>query len=75
LPGKNSRKVIATRLAQIAEITDLLHPMQIGGRKQKSAIDAAMILLHEIQCSKSTEEITSVLFMDIKGAFDHVSLN
>jgi hypothetical protein len=42
--------------------------MQIGGRKQKSAIDAAMILMHEIQRDK-TDEITSVLFMDIKGAF------
>jgi hypothetical protein len=29
----------------------------------------------KIERNKSTKEITSVLFMDIKGAFDHVSLN
>jgi hypothetical protein len=55
--AKISVEIIATRLAQIAEITDLLHPMQIGGRRQKSAIDAAMILLHEIQRNKSAKEI------------------
>jgi hypothetical protein len=49
--------------------------MQISGRRQKSAIDSAIILLHKIQRNKLTKEITSVLFMDIKGAFDHVSLS
>jgi hypothetical protein len=73
--GKISEKIIATRLAQIAEITDLLHHMQIGGRKGKSAINIAIILLHEIQRNKSANEIISILFINIKGAFDHVSLN
>jgi hypothetical protein len=73
--AKISEKIIATKLAQIAEITDLLHYMQIGGRKGKSAIDVAIILMYEIQRNKSANEITSVLFMDIKGAFDHVSLD
>jgi hypothetical protein len=72
--AKISEKIIATRLAHMTEMTDLLHPMQISGRKQKSAIDAAMILMHKIQRGK-TDEIKSVLFMDVKDAFDHVSLN
>jgi hypothetical protein len=72
---KISEKIIATRLPQIAEITDLLHHIQIGDRKRKSAIDAAIILLHEIQRNKSANEITSILFIDIKDAFDHVSLD
>jgi hypothetical protein len=47
-----------------------------GGRKQKSAIDAAMVLQHEIQTAKYQDKaIASVLFMDIKGAYDHVSTN
>jgi hypothetical protein len=73
--AKISEKIIATRLAQMAEITDLLYHMQIRGRKGKSAIDAAMILMYEIQRNKSANEIISVLFMDITGAFDHVSLD
>jgi hypothetical protein len=72
---KISEKIIVTRLAQIAEITDLLRHMQIGGRKGKSAIDTIMILTYEIQRNKSANEIISILFMDIKGAFDHVSLD
>jgi hypothetical protein len=57
------------------EITDLLYYMQINDRKGKSAIDAAMILMYEIQRNKLANEIISILFIDIKEAFDHVSLD
>jgi hypothetical protein len=73
--AKILENIIVIRLAQIAEITDSLHSMQTSGCGQKSAINVVMILLYEIQRNKSTKEITSVLYMDMKGAFDHVSLN
>lgn len=73
--GKISEKIIATRLSYLAFTTDLLYHDQIGGRKQRSAIDAVMSLVHDIQAAKSNKLITSALFLDIKGAFDHVSAN
>ena len=75
--GKIAEKIIASRLAYLAEIPEvnLLDSDQIGGRKQKSAIDAVLSLVHDIQLAKHEKKVTSVLFMDIKGAFDHVSAN
>jgi hypothetical protein len=42
--GKVSEKIMATRLSYWAETTDLLYSEQMGGRKQRSAVDAAMCL-------------------------------
>ncbi len=46
--GKIAEKIIAARLAYLAETTDLLHFNQISGRRKKSAIDAVMTLIHDI---------------------------
>lgn len=71
--GKIAEKVIAERLAHFAETADLLYHDQIGGRKQKSAIDAAISLLSDIEINKHKKKLTSALFMNIKRAFDHVN--
>jgi hypothetical protein len=71
--GKVSEKIIAKRLSYLSEANQLLHMQQMGGRRQRTAIDAAMALTHDIQCAKNVKRITSVLFLDVKGAFDHVS--
>ncbi len=34
-----------------------------------------MILIHDIQLAKQDEKVTLVLFINVKGAFDHVSAN
>ena len=47
----------------------------MGSRKQISAIDAVMSLVHDIQLAKHEDEDILVLFMDVKGAYDHVSTN
>jgi ribonuclease HI len=73
--GKIAEKIIAKRLAHLANTTDLLDDDQLGGRAQKSAIDAALSITHDIQIAKNDGLITSALFLDIKGAFDHVSKN
>jgi hypothetical protein len=46
-----------------------LHPTQIGGRQKKSAITT------EVETNKRLGRKTSALFLDIKGAFDHVAKN
>jgi hypothetical protein len=39
---------MATRLSYLAETIDLLYSEQIGGRSQKSAINAALALTYNI---------------------------
>lgn len=73
--GKVSERIIAKRLGYIAETTDLLDPTQIGGRLKKSAVDATLILTHEVEKNRQQNKLTSTLFLDIRGAFDHVAKN
>jgi len=72
---KVAEKIIAARLSYTAEMSDLLNIDQIGDRRQKSAIDAVLSLVHDIQLAKHEKKATSVLFMNIKEAYDHVSVN
>ena len=57
----------------------LLQDSQLGGRRQRSAIDAVLLLLNNIQSKnsrkKARQRIATILFLDVKGAFDHVSEN
>jgi len=73
--GKVSERILAQRLSFLAETTSLLHPTQIGSRLHKSAIDAALQLVNEIQVNKKINRTTSVLLLDVKGAFDHIAKN
>ena len=72
---KVAEKIIATRLFYIAETSDLLDSDQMNDRRQKSVINAVMTLIHDIQLAKHENRVTSVLFMNIKEAYDHVSAN
>ncbi len=47
----------------------------MGGRKQRSATDAVMCLTHDIQLINNNNKVLSALLLDVKEAFDHVSLN
>lgn len=71
--GKVSERIIAQRLGYLAETTDLLHHTQMGGRVKRSAIDAALLLKNEVETNKLAKMKTSTLFMDVKGAYDHVA--
>jgi len=71
--GKISEKIIATRLSYLAESSNLLHNEQMGGRRYRAAIDAVLCLLHDITQANNQNKILSILFFDVKGAFDHVS--
>jgi len=71
--GKILEKMMAGRLAYLSEAHQLLHKDQIGGRPQRSAIDAALALAHEIDNAKHTKDEVSILLMDVRGAFDNVA--
>ncbi len=47
----------------------------MGGRLHKSAINTALLLQNEVETNKSYKLKTTTLFLDVKGAFDHVSKN
>ena len=74
--GKVLEKIYATRLGYLAnQGTRLLSNTQIGCRRQRSAVDTCLLLLHHIQHQRATKKkplVTSTVFLDIKGAFDHV---
>ena len=42
-------------------------------RKNRFAIDVSLCLLHNIQTAKNSKNVFSCLFLDVKGAFNHVS--
>jgi hypothetical protein len=65
-------KIIAQRLAIMAEFKTLLYMHQIGGRKQKSAINIVMVLIQKMQANWRTRKrdfITSALILDIKNVY------
>ena len=45
----------------------------MGGRKERSAIDAVATLVHTIQQRWEEKKLAAALFMNVRGAFDHVS--
>ena len=45
----------------------------MGGRRERSAIDAVATLVHTVQEKWEEKKLAAALFMDLKGAFDHVS--
>src|SRR5438034_575809 len=47
----------------------------MSSRKQISAIDAVISLIHDIQLAKNENKITSILFINVKGAYDYVFCN
>ena len=73
--GKISEKIIARRLAFLANTSNIIHFDQMGSRKQISAIDVVMSLVHDIQLAKHDNEDTLILFINIKEAYNHVLAN
>ncbi len=50
-----------------------LHQGQIGAQKNRCAIDAVASLVHKVESYWAEKKLAAALFMDVKGAFDHVS--
>ena len=47
--GKVLEKVVTNELSRLYKERSLLHPGQIGARKNKSAVDAVALLIHKVQ--------------------------
>jgi hypothetical protein len=73
--GKISERILAQRLAYLAETSGLLYNSQIKGRLKKSTINIVLFLTNKIETNKRLKHKTIILFLDVKGAFDHVSKN
>ena len=76
--GKVLEKIYATRLSYLANTSGLLHDSQMGGRKQRSTIDAALLLTQYIEEQRLSRKVpsrtvTTSIFLDIQGGFDRVS--
>lgn len=65
--------MIADQLSYSSENFLKLHQRQMGARKKRFAIDAVASLIHEVEQQLSKKKLAAALFMDVKGAFDHVS--
>ncbi len=73
--NKIAKKLIAMQLLYTAKTNDkLLEFNQMRDRKQRSAIDAVLNLVHDAQMAKSRENTLTCLLLDIKDVFDHVML-
>jgi hypothetical protein len=73
--GKISERILAKRLDYLAKITSLLYNSQINRRFKKLAIDTKLLLVNKIQENHLKDYKISVLFLDIKEAFDYISKN
>ncbi len=72
---KIAKKLIAMWLSYTAKTNDkLLDFNQMRNRKQRSAIDAVLNLVHDAQMAKSRENTLTCLLLDVKDVFDHVTL-
>ncbi len=72
---KVAEKIIAMQLSYTAEINDkLLNFDQMRDRKQRSAIDAVLNLVHDARMMKSRENTLICLLLNVKEVFDHVAL-
>jgi ribonuclease HI len=72
--GKVIEKVVADLITDFAEERGIFHEGQFGGRRQRCSGDAVACLIEYIHQAWLQRKLGATLFMDIKGAFDHVLL-
>jgi ribonuclease HI len=71
--GKVVEKLAAEAIASHCEATQALHLGQMGSRRRRSAVDAVACLIQRVHQEWAQKQLAAALFMDVKGAFDHVS--
>ena len=60
-------------LYSICEAAEVLHTGQMGCRRRRSALDAVGCLVQGVHNAWAQRQLAGALFMDVKGAFDHVA--
>ncbi|CCF35795.1 reverse transcriptase [Colletotrichum higginsianum] len=70
--GKGLERLVARRLAWITVKFQVLHDQQFGALPLRSCSDLIAAAIHDIECAWQRGRVTSMLTLDIKGAFDAV---
>lgn len=73
--GKVVEAVISNTLRTLAESHGLLPPQQMGARPGRSTVTALDLLLTQLRLGQRNKITTSVLSMDISGAFDRIHVD
>lgn len=72
---KALKSIIARRISSLAEAHKLLPEAQMKGRKNRSCETALELLIEQIHTvwNMGDDKVTTLLNMDVAGAYDHVS--
>lgn len=65
-------KVIAYKLFFYCENYSQLHSGQMGGRKERLAIDTVTTLVHTVYEKWEQKKLATVLFINVNRTFDHI---
>ena len=71
--GKVVEKIAADSIAHHCETRGVLHPGQMGSHKQQSVVDTVACLIQNTHEAWKHRQLVGALFLDVKGAFDHVN--
>jgi hypothetical protein len=71
---KISEKIIVSQLSFFEQTSDLFDLNQMSERKDLSTVNAVMNLTHDMKLSLKEKRSTTCLFLDIKEAYDYVSI-
>jgi hypothetical protein len=71
--GKVVEKVVADMIAAYCEAAEVLHTGQMGSQRRWSALDTVGCLVQGVHNAWAQRQLAGALFMDVKGAFDHVA--
>ena len=73
--GKMLEAVMAQRLAYLSDIHSLLPYNHFGGLKQKSTIDALLVIHEKVYQAWRDRKVMSLITFDVKGAFSGVAVD
>ena len=71
--GKTLEAIVAARIGYMADTHDMLPDTHMGGRRGTTVDTALHSLLGKIHTAKINKHITTVLFLDVSGAYDNVN--
>lgn len=70
--GKGLERLLAKRMSWLAVSQGILHQQQFGALPKRSATDLTTCLTHDVEVAKAKGLVSSLITLDVKGAFDAV---
>lgn len=61
--------IVADNISKLVEQHNLLPKTHFGGRPGRTTTDAIHYLIHKVKSAWSNNQVASVLFLDVEGAF------